>query len=42
MGVNYYVAGGQILVPDYLRDIVAHPTGGLTQLSPIVEGEAEG
>ena len=42
MRVNYYVAAGQILVPDYLKDIIAQPTGGLAQLSPIVEGEAEG
>ena len=42
MGANYYVAGSQILVPDYLRDIIAQPTRGPAQLSRIVEGEAEG
>ena len=42
MGVNHYVVGAQILVPDYLRDIVAQPTRDPTQLSPIVEGEAKG
>ena len=42
MGVNYYVADGQILVPDYLRDIIAQSTRGPAQLSPIVKGELEG
>ena len=42
IGVNYYVADGQILVPDYLRDIVDQTTRDPARLSPIVEGEAEG
>ena len=42
MRVNFYVVGSQILVPDYLRDIVSQSTGDPAQLSPIVEGEAEG
>ena len=28
MGVNYYVATGKILVPDYLKELAAHPVGG--------------
>ena len=28
MGVNYYVDAYKILVPDYLKEFVAQPTGG--------------
>ena len=42
MGVNYYVAAGKILVPDYLKEFVAQLTGGSAQLPPIAEEEAEG
>ena len=42
MGVNYYVAGGKIMVPDYLKEFVAHPAGGPTQFSPVVKEETEG
>ena len=40
VGVNYYVADGQILVPDYLRDIINQPAGDPALLSPIVKEEA--
>ena len=40
MGVNYYVADGHIMVPDYLRDIVHLLAGGPARLSLIIEGEA--
>ena len=42
MKVNYYVASGKILVPDYVKEFVAHPARGPSQLSPIVEEETEG
>ena len=42
MGVNYYVVNGQILVPDYLRDIIDQPVEDPARLSSIIEGEAEG
>ena len=42
MGVNYYVAGSQILVPDYLKEFFLQPTRGPAQLSPVTEGEVEG
>ena len=42
MGVNYYVANGQILVPDYLRDIFNQLAGDPARLFAIIEGEAEG
>ena len=42
MGVNYYVAAGQILVPDYLKEFITQPTGGPAQLSPVAEGEVKG
>ncbi|CAI8617503.1 unnamed protein product [Vicia faba] len=42
MRVNYYVAGGKILVLDYLREFVAQSTEGPAQLSIIIEEEVEG
>ena len=42
MGVNHYVVGAQILVPDYLKEFVAQPTGGPAQLSLVAEGQVEG
>ena len=42
VGVNYYVAAGKILVPDYLKEFLAQPAGEPSQLSTVVKEEIEG
>ena len=39
--VNYYVAFGKILVPDYFEELAAQPAGGPSQLSHVPEERTE-